>query len=180
MEVSTEQNILTTARKHFIQRGFAAARMQEIADDAGINKALLHYYFRSKEKLYQEIVADTFGKIIPKLAEVIAKPGTFWERTERIVDTYINTLIVHPEMPSFIMSELSQEREGFILEFKKQAPYFSSIHSYLEEMMREGEKITITQGSGDLLGLAVQSFTNQSSGSDDDNGQTELDPLGDL
>ncbi len=49
-----------------------------------------------------------------------------------------------------------------------------------EEMMREGEKITITQGSVDLLGLAVQSFTNQSSGSDDDNGQTELDPLGDL
>ncbi|HNA17232.1 MAG TPA: helix-turn-helix domain-containing protein, partial [Ferruginibacter sp.] len=48
----TEQKILESARNVFIQKGLAGARMQDIADHAGVNKALLHYYFTSKDKLF--------------------------------------------------------------------------------------------------------------------------------
>src|SRR5262245_51487236 len=51
----TEERIITAARKVFLSKGLAGARMQDIADEAGINKALLHYYFRSKEKLFDMI-----------------------------------------------------------------------------------------------------------------------------
>ena len=51
-DLSTEEKILTAAKKVFLTRGMDGARMQDIADEAGINKALLHYYFRSKEKLF--------------------------------------------------------------------------------------------------------------------------------
>lgn len=63
---NAEQKILTAARNVFIRKGFAGARMQEIADEAGINKALLHYYFRSKEKLFEVIFKESFGKLLPK------------------------------------------------------------------------------------------------------------------
>ena len=64
---STEQLILQAAQAVFLEKGLAGARMQEIADRAGINKALLHYYFRSKEKLSETVVHQTMGLLIPRL-----------------------------------------------------------------------------------------------------------------
>ncbi len=55
---NTEQKILNAAREEFINTGLKGARMQEIADRAGVNKALLHYYFRSKEKLYEAAIRE--------------------------------------------------------------------------------------------------------------------------
>ena len=59
----TEEKILDAAMEVFIQKGKAGARMQEIADEAGINKALLHYYYRSKDKLFESV----FGVVVKKL-----------------------------------------------------------------------------------------------------------------
>jgi TetR/AcrR family transcriptional regulator len=137
MEQDTELRILNTARKHFIQKGFSATRMQEIADEAGINKALLHYYFRSKEKLYQEIVSRTLQKAIPRFISAMAMKGSFWEKTERLVDTYISTILENPDLPIFIMSELSQKKESFIEELKKQASDFKDVQSFIQLMLEE-------------------------------------------
>lgn len=137
MEKSTEQNILDTARIHFIQKGFAATRTQEIADDAGINKAMLHYYYRSKEKLYQEVISQTLAEVVPKIASAMSSKGSFFQRIEHLVDTYVETIIEHPEMPLFVMSELSQKREGFIEVMKKQAIFFPAIQSFFEQMQKE-------------------------------------------
>ena len=70
-EFSTEQTILQAAKKVFIQKGMEGARMQEIADEAGINKALLHYYFRSKDKLFEAIFQDAILKFIPDMMEML-------------------------------------------------------------------------------------------------------------
>jgi TetR/AcrR family transcriptional regulator len=78
----TEQGILEIVRKYSVNKSFAAVRMQEIADDAGINKAMLHYYFRSKEKLYHEIIKQTLNFIIPRLVVAIGYEGNFWEKIE--------------------------------------------------------------------------------------------------
>jgi AcrR family transcriptional regulator len=141
MEKTTEQIILETAQKHFVQKGFAATRMQEIADEAGINKAMLHYYFRSKDKLYSEIVEKTLGVILPKLAAAISDEGAFWEKVEKIVDTYLATILDNPGMPFFIMSELSQKKERFIIEINKQAAHFPIFESFIQQIyieMKEG------------------------------------------
>jgi AcrR family transcriptional regulator len=65
---STEEAILQVARKAFTQKGLSGARMQDIANEAGINKALVHYYFESKEKLFQLIFEEEFGKFFSNLA----------------------------------------------------------------------------------------------------------------
>ena len=139
MAKDTEQIILEVARKQFVQNGFAGTRMQEIADEAGINKAMLHYYFRSKEKLYKEILVHTLDYMIPKFAEALGTPGTFWEKMEAIVETYTTTLIGQPDIPFFIMSELSQQREGFVEELKKKASYFPAVQNFIIQMNMEME-----------------------------------------
>jgi TetR/AcrR family transcriptional regulator len=63
----TERKILQAAREVFQRKGLYGARMQEIADAAGINKALLHYYFRNKDKLFDAIFSDVFQNFIPGL-----------------------------------------------------------------------------------------------------------------
>ena len=68
---NTEEKILNAAQTVFIQKGMDGARMQEIADEAGINKALLHYYFRTKQKLFEAIFKKVFSQIFPNLMDMV-------------------------------------------------------------------------------------------------------------
>lgn len=163
MQKDTEQIILDTARKHFIQKGFSSTRMQEIADEAGINKAMLHYYFRTKDKLYRGIINQILRFVIPKFAGAISKEGTFWERVETIVDVYIDTLSENPDFPVFMMLELSQKQESFIEELQKHAGTFAAVHSFVQEMMMEMQAGKIKQMNPahlllNILGMTVFPF----------------------
>ncbi len=77
---NTEQNILVAARKVFIEKGRDGARMQEIANEAGINKALLHYYFRSKQKLFEAVFLEAFDKFLPQTELLISSDKPFFEK----------------------------------------------------------------------------------------------------
>jgi len=163
MANDTEKAILNTARKHFIQNGYAGARMQDIADDAGINKAMLHYYYRSKEKLYQEILGETLDQVVPIFAGALAHTGTFWEKLEKLVETYMEVLLAQPEIPSFMMSELSQKRERFVEELKKRGTFFPAVQSFLMVAMEEMEAGRIREIAPvhlflNILGMTVFPF----------------------
>jgi TetR/AcrR family transcriptional regulator len=158
MAKNTEQIILEVARKHFVQNGFAGARMQEIADEAAINKAMLHYYFRSKEKLYHEIISQTLDTVIPNFAAALKTEGSFWEKAEKVVNTYIEMLIKNPDLPFFIMSELSQKRERFIEELKKRAQFFPAMQSFLRQIMVDIEEGKIRQVAPVHLLLNIMSM----------------------
>ena len=137
MKSSNEKIILDVASKHFVSKGYAATRTQQIADEAGVNKALIHYYFRSKEKLYGEVVKHTVGKIWANFSDAMSSEGSFWERTENLVGGYIDTIMENPDIPLFIMSELSQNKERFLAEITKQDSFQLTMQSYLQEMMME-------------------------------------------
>lgn len=139
----TEQRILEAAKKIFIQKGFAAARMQEIADEAEINKALLHYYFRSKQKLFTVIVAETIEMIIPRLSQAIEYDGTVVEKLDKIVDVYIDTINEHPHLPTFMIMELAQSRADFVKEIKKNTDSFPNFQQFFMQVMKEGQEAKI-------------------------------------
>ena len=81
----TEQRILQAARTVFVRSGTAGARMQEIAEEAGVNQALLHYYFRSKERLSEAVFADTAGRMFPVLIATLGSDAPIGEKIDRIV-----------------------------------------------------------------------------------------------
>ncbi len=107
-EKSTEEVIFEAARNVFIEKGFDGARMQEIALVAGINKALLHYYYRTKEKLFNAIFERVFSQFIPKVLDFIESDKSLTEKIEFFIYTYIDVLIQNPFIPHFVINEINR------------------------------------------------------------------------
>lgn len=104
---STEVRILIAARNVFHRKGYAATRTRDIAEEAGINLALLNYYYRSKEKLFEMIMIETLQGFFQSIAMVFNEKDTSFEmKVEGIVTRYIDWLLKNPDVPLFIMSEL--------------------------------------------------------------------------
>ncbi len=108
---NTEQQILEAARTVFIRKGLEGARMQEIANEAGINKALLHYYFRSKEKLFNHIFENALSSVFDVINESILEDGDVFVFIETFVDNYLTTLQSNPFIPNFIFNEINSHPE---------------------------------------------------------------------
>ena len=104
----TELKIIEAAKDIFIKKGMEGARMQEIADAAGINKALLHYYFRSKEKLFEMIFKYVFSEVLRILFEVIDSDMGIEEKIRGFFDKHISFLKENPYLPGFVMHELAR------------------------------------------------------------------------
>jgi AcrR family transcriptional regulator len=83
-------------------------RMQEIADEAGINKALLHYYYRSKEKLFEAVFQSVFAGFFREMKSKLVGGNTIEEKVEIIVDQYTNLLDKNPFVPHFIINEINR------------------------------------------------------------------------
>ena len=115
---STEEKILEAAKKVFVRKGMYGARMQEIADEAGINKALLHYYFRGKNKLFDAIFREAFQEMAPKAFDILQGDLPLDEKIKLFVSKYIDTISANPFLPLFIINEINQnpDRLGTIVD----------------------------------------------------------------
>lgn len=113
-EKGAEEKILAAARKVFMSKGLAGARMQDIADEAGINKALLHYYFRDKDKLYETIFLEEALKFFPKISMIFQSDLSLFEKIEKFVHEYIDEMIANPYLPWFVMNELHRDADQFM------------------------------------------------------------------
>lgn len=111
-DVSTEERIKEAARQVFTKKGYAATRTRDIAEAAGLNLALLNYYFRSKEKLFEivmmEKVQALFGVIAPVLND---EDSSLEEKIERLVHNYLDMLMKNPDLPLFVLSEIRYQPE---------------------------------------------------------------------
>lgn len=111
IEDSTERKILEASKRIFQRKGMYGARMQEIADEAGINKALLHYYFRSKDKLFDAVFQDVAKSFFSKIRELINVDKPLFEKIEYFVEQYLELLMKNTYIPVFIISEVHQNPE---------------------------------------------------------------------
>jgi AcrR family transcriptional regulator len=110
---TTEEIILKAAEAEFVEKGLQGARMQTIADRAGINKSLLHYYYRSKFKLFEIILSSTLKYFIPNILKIFEDENLSFEvKIRNFVANYIDLLIKNPQIPIFILHELSTNPKG--------------------------------------------------------------------
>ena len=107
----TETRILDAARAVFVRRGTAGARMQEIAEEAGVNQALLHYYFRSKERLSQAVFQQMASRLFPALIQTLGADISLDDKIDRLVAIYIENLSRNPFLPGYLLSELHHHPE---------------------------------------------------------------------
>lgn len=109
MDRTTEDKIYEAARRIFILKGMEGARMQEIADEAGMNKALLHYYFRSKENLFKAVFKDIFTKFFSKVKDTLFSEIPAKEKLTVFIDNYIDLILANPYVPQFIINEINRD-----------------------------------------------------------------------
>jgi AcrR family transcriptional regulator len=123
--------------------------MQEIADHAGINKALLHYYFRSKEKLFGAIFTDTLQQIGPALFSFFNEEIPLEVKVWRFVNNYVELIKKYPRLPLFILNEISTNPERIITHLK-----FSDFIDFkkLENQLREEHE------KGNIIDVDVRHF----------------------
>ena len=139
---TTEEKILAAARTVFTTNGLSGARMQDIADKAGINKAMLHYYFRSKEKLFEMIFFQEAGRFFPQINSIFEADLSLYEKLEKFADVYISEMIENPYLPWFVLNEINQDPERFLKKFwgKNNLP---RPKKFLEQVEKEIKKGTI-------------------------------------
>jgi TetR/AcrR family transcriptional regulator len=138
-DLTTEQKILEAAKKIFLAKGLDGARMQDIADEAGINKAMLHYYFRSKDKLFEQIFTEVAGHFIPKIIAILEAEKTVFEKIEMFCREYISQVIQTPYVPIFILNEINKQPEAFlkkVLNIRK--PPVEAFVKQLEKEAKQG------------------------------------------
>jgi len=155
---NTEEKILQVARKVFTQKGLAGARMQDIADEAGFNKALVHYYFESKEKLFQLIFEQEFGKFFSNLVVIVSSDISLFEKIERIVALDIERLSAFPELPLFVINEISRNPEMIVKRFSKMA-VTQVLGGFRKQVNGEIKKGTIKKISAEQLLINIQSLS---------------------
>jgi AcrR family transcriptional regulator len=103
----TEKKILASAEKVFYRKGKAGTSMQDIADDAGINRTLLNYYYRTKDQLFDAVFREAMGRFVPDLAELLQSDMPVGEYIPLMVGRIISTMIENPQIPAFVIQELN-------------------------------------------------------------------------
>ena len=105
---TTEEKIKEAARAVFVQKGYAATRTRDIAEASGYNLALINYYFRSKEKLFDIIVMEQIQLFVHSIQGIVNDEQTsLQQKLEILISHYIDMLVKHPYLPTFVLSEVN-------------------------------------------------------------------------
>ncbi|MGB5436811.1 MAG: TetR/AcrR family transcriptional regulator [Maribacter sp.] len=161
---NTEQLILNAAISIFQKKGMAGTRMQEIADEANINKAMLHYYYRNKQQLFEAVFMQAFQKLAPQLNLIFASEMGVNEKIRKFTASYIDFILENPYLPGFIVQELNYNPE-FVLKFMshKGKPDPTSFLTQIEEEIKAGniKKMPPKQLLLNLLSLTIFPFVGE-------------------
>ena len=153
---TTEGQILDAAEKVFQAKGMDGARMQEIADNAGINKAMLHYYFRSKQLLFEAVFTTAFSLLAPQLNKVLNDDSSIEDKIRKFTSNYISFVSKHPFLPNFVLQELNRNPE-FVLKLKDKK-VFPSLAKFKNQVDSEVEKGNLKPISAEQLFINIMSL----------------------
>ena len=136
----TEQKIMEAAQDVFLQKGLDGARMQEIADEAGINKALLHYYYRTKEKLFYAVFKWAASQFLPQVSSIMYDKNIgLFEKIRLFVKEYTKILYSRPFLPLFILHEITKNPDGMIEIIQSQGINPKILFEQIETEIKNGQ-----------------------------------------
>ena len=163
--MNSEERIKAAARKVFHQKGYAGTRTRDIAEEAGINHAMVNYYFRSKEKLFQIVMIETMTYFFQGISAILNEETTSLEqKIEQVVAKYIDLLLEEPELPTFVFNEVRTNPEPFI----ENSPIYEALQNsvlarqYAEAVARgEVSEPNLLQMVLNVISLVIFPFITQ-------------------
>ncbi|GJM30011.1 MAG: hypothetical protein DHS20C17_26460 [Cyclobacteriaceae bacterium] len=162
--LTTEQRIKEAAKKVFISKGLAGARMQEIADEAQINKAMLHYYYRNKQQLFKNIFDEVIAEFAPKIMAILGEELSLEEKVNKFVGHYLDLLRANPFIPLFLFSELRNQPHEVVEKVGiKRGGVLKRLEKQLKKEAQAGriKPITPIEFIANLVSLTVFPFLAQ-------------------
>lgn len=114
-----EETIINAARAEFVKHGYECTSMSEIAARAGINRPTLHYYFRTKEKMFQAVFGDIVETFIPNIQSIAESDLPFIDKLRAIIDKYIAAFAQNPDVPCFIINEIERDPQHLLATAKE-------------------------------------------------------------
>lgn len=160
MDDSTEERIKAAARIVFTKKGYQATKVRDIAAEADINLSLVNYYFRSKEKLFQFVMAEVVEKLITTVVLVLNNEQlSVQQKVEQVVDHYINLLLSNPDFPLFMVNEIFAGSDELSKDNRKNAIFQSHFFQQLHALHQE-DKLSVTpiQLMMNMIGFVVMPF----------------------
>lgn len=144
-EAQTEKLIKDKAKILFFQKGFLNATTQEIADEAGVNRALIHYYFRSREQMLEILLDETLREKKDRVRSILSSDLSFREKIAKYIDVVVDHGLKYPFLDNFIVSEMARRPEKVKM-FCAKDPFRSSdlIRSQLEREVKKGKLDSIS------------------------------------
>lgn len=152
----TEAQILEAAKDVFQKKGMDGARMQEIANEAGINKAMLHYYYRSKQLLFEAVFSNAFSLLAPQLNKILNDESSIEDKVKNFTSNYISFISKHPYLPNFIISEMNRNPNFF--ERIQQNAAFPTLEKFNCQVEAEVEKGILKPIDGNQLFINIISL----------------------
>jgi len=158
--MKTKEKIIVAAKDIFHKKGFTGARMQEIADASGVNKALLHYHFKSKDVLFRAVLLAGVAEIFPLIMSTLNGPRPLREKIISVVELYINQIAQNPQLPGFVLNELTQNPNFIQDNLQGMVSKPTLFIAQLEEAIQQGEILPTDpfQLIASIIGLCVFPF----------------------
>ncbi len=161
-DASTEEKIKEAARKVFTQKGYKDTRTRDIAHEAGINLALLNYYFRSKEKLFDLIMLENLETFMMGVHLIAHDEETTWQaKVEQLVNYYIEMLLVNPDIPLFVITAIKNNPDKFSGMISQRVGFLNS--PFMKQVQQDIEKGIVIQIHplqlvSNIMGLVIFPF----------------------
>ncbi len=137
-----EEKIISVAREVFVEKGFDGTSMSDIAARVGINRPTLHYYYRTKDKMFQAVFISIIQSFIPKVQDVLVNDDVpFSKKIAILVDTYLEVAKNNPYIPMFVLREINRNAKDFVEAVKPIYidQFLNQVATYLQEAMERGE-----------------------------------------
>jgi len=149
-DLTTEEKIKAAAKKVFMTKGFDGCSVRDIAKEVGSNVALLNYYFRSKEKLFELIFEGAMGEFLQSMIEVFSSELSLQEKTTLLIEKEFDFFMEHPELPMFILQAIHQN--------KMEGPM---PNHFFEPIAKTGifEQLEAAQASGQMRQISLRNVT---------------------
>ena len=154
----TEEKIFEAATDVFVEKGMDGARMQDIATHAGINKALLHYYFRTKDQLFNTVFEMIARKMFKKFAPVFDENLSLEEKIRFFFKEHISFLQENPRLPGFLLNEVNRN-PGRIKKLLKNVDFDNIWIKLYDQHKEELKRYNITQATMPQLMISIAAIS---------------------
>ncbi len=157
---SKEQQILAAAEQEFLTRGYDGARTTSIAQAAGVTHAMLHYYFRTKEQLFERIVDEKFETMSHSMFAIMGDPSLpIVERIKGGIEAHFDFVAQNPLLPRFVINEIISRPERYDVLYKRVGAIIDNVYRGLQsEINRSSERGEIERVDIKMLFISIMSL----------------------